>query len=822
MTKIDDLIKLVEIARKRDRGTTNALIISALKPEKMEKVAKILTLEAMPSLVAMQDNPFWEYPKEEDIKKGDIALGHVLEGNKPGFNFSLPLSLFTEHIGIFGATGSGKSFLCKFIAIQLIKKKINVWFFDFEDEYSDLYVEDPSSFYVLDPSNIKVNLFQNPPNTKPNEWFEKLMNVLRESLYLRDGSINMIGEILYQQYKIRGVLEGGENYPALMDIYKEISKLKFRVNSRNAGYWESLNNRCTDLVKLPMFDPKQGLDFPMLMKKSIVFKLGGLSDYHQNLFVNYILTYISCYRERTEEKELLVLLLDEGHRIINYEKAKRADLAEPISFEAARNFRKRGVSLILSDQIPSLIPASWMGNLGTRLVLRLSYGGDIRSISEAMALEQEQKMFISEIPKRVMILHYVGWSKPFLIGIPELTFERIDRRKIEEFIKEKNKELKYVPYEEEQLIIESKIEDKMDKKDKAEKREAHVQLIKEEMDYLESIIREPFLTFTERDKELGISGWKGNKLRNKLTNKGIIEKITINTGRKGGLINLSKITKKGREIADGLGMRANILRGKGGFTHQFWAYAIMKYYKETGEASSSIENDSLGKAPDVSLIFKDKKVAVEICINDNESFNLVKDLDVGFDEVWICFETEEMMNKIKRRIQKNLGKDVIEKVQFRLLSEFYKSKRHIKETIGAQSYRLRGGKEEKAVKEEKGEKERERDREKREREEYISKNINKNIKYENSILLTVEEVSSYLSISPSTVKKWVAKRKIPVVKLGSGKKALVRIRRKDLDKWLEGQLDHNLNDSFPKKQRIRRRKKVSEDFDEFIKKLKSE
>lgn len=822
-SNIDDLVKLAEIARKKDKGTTNALLISALKPQKREKVAKILTLSAIPSLVAMQDNPFWEFPLEEEIEKGDISIGHVLEGNKIGFNISLPLSIFTEHIGIFGQSGSGKSFLCKYLASQLIKKRIPTWFFDFENEYSDLFIESPNDFYILDSDDMKINLFQNPPNTKPIEWFEKLMNVLRESLYLRDGSINMIGEFLYQQYKMRGILEGQKNYPALKDIHREINKVKFRVNSRNAGYWETLNNRCTDLVKLPMFDCKQGLDFPMLMKKSVVFKLGGLSDYHQNLFVNYMLTYISCYRERTDDEDLLVLLLDEGHRIINLEKAKRADLGEPIAFEAARNFRKRGVSLVLSDQVPSLIPASWMGNLGTRLVMRLSHGGCIRSISDALALEREQRVFMTELPRRCMILHYIGWPKPVLIRIPELSFRKIDRNRIEEFMSERNKELKYVPYEEETIVIESKDDkkEKMDNATKIDKRDGRVQLLKEEMDYLESINREPFLAFTERDKKLEISGWKGNRLRKKITDKGIIEKVVINTGKKGGIINLIRITKKGREIADSLGMRANNKAGKGGFTHQFWQHTIAEYFDEHSEASSSIENDSLGKAVDVDLIFQDKKrVAVEICINDNESFNASKDLDVGYDEVWVCCENEEMIKKVERKIKKNLGNEG-EKVKFRLLSEFYNSKRNIKESIGAQPCGLRAEIEEKAKKEE-NERRSESGGKREEKERKIPKNINKNKKYEEDDLLTIKEAASILSMSISTIRKWVARRRIPVVKLGSGIRASVRIRKGDLDDWIGKKMEHQTEDLPITKSKNRSKKRTIRDFKDFIDELKSE
>jgi len=819
-TSIDDLVRLAEIAKKKDQGTRNAILISALKPQKAEKVAKILTLSAIPSIIAQQENPFWEFPLEEEIERGDIVLGHVLQGNKIGFSIGLPLSSFPEHIGIFGQCGTGKSYLCKYVAQQLIRRGIPVWFFDFEDEYSDLYVENPENFYILDSGNLKMNIFQNPPNTKPLEWFEKLMNVLRESLYLRDGSINMIGEILFQQFKMRGVLEGGNDYPALKDVYKELNRLRFRVNSRNAGYWETLINRCSDLVKLPMFDCREGFDYAWLMKKSVVFKIGGLSDYHQNLFVNLMLTFISSYREKVEDKDLLVLLLDEGHRIINFEKAKRADLAEPISFEAARNFRKRGVSLILSDQVPSLIPASWMGNMGSRLVLRLSHGGCIRAISDALALEREQRAFISEMPRRAAILHFIGWKKPFLIQIPELSFRRVSRDQVLEFAKEKNEELSFVPYEEETKAVESRVAEKISKEDGPEmetKRQSEVPLLKEEMDYMESIIREPFLAATERDRRIGITGWKGNKLREKLIKRGLFEKVIISTGRKGGVITLVNITEKGRAIAESLGMRANILAGKGGFTHQFWARTIKDYYEGNGEAVASIENDSLGKAVDVALIFPDKRVAVEIEIGDNESFNISKDLFSGYDEVWICCESDEQVKRKRQKVEEDLGPEVLEKVKFKVLSEFCERARNIKKNIGAQPAGLRANIEEKGIKEEK--KESERIEEKRKKKRDIPKNLNLNRTPIDSDLLTVEEVSNFLGVSLSTAKKWVAKKKIPVVKLGHGKKGLVRVRKKDLDDWVENQIERK-KDPLPAKQKALKNRK-NQSFEDFVKALKS-
>jgi len=88
-----------------------------------------------------------------------------------------------------------------------------------------------------------------------------------------------------------------------------------------------------------------------------------------------------------------------------------------------------------------------------------------------------------------------------------------------------------------------------------------------------------------------------------------------------------------------------------------------------------------------------------------------------------------------------------------------------------------------------------------------------------SDFLTIEGVALSLGLSLSTVKKWVAKRLLPVVKLGHGIKGLVRVRKKDLDDWVENQLERKENPLPAKKKALKHRK--SESFDDFVRALKS-
>jgi excisionase family DNA binding protein len=53
---------------------------------------------------------------------------------------------------------------------------------------------------------------------------------------------------------------------------------------------------------------------------------------------------------------------------------------------------------------------------------------------------------------------------------------------------------------------------------------------------------------------------------------------------------------------------------------------------------------------------------------------------------------------------------------------------------------------------------------------------------EDSKLLTVEQVAELLAVTPAWV--YMHQRELPVVRLGDGPKAAIRVSREDLGQWL--------------------------------------
>jgi len=612
-------------------------------------------------------NPFLPGPGDDEVCKGDIEIGRVVRGPALGGPFRLPFLLVGEHQLWTGHSGSGKSFGIMSEILHLIGT-VPVWIFDTEDEYKNLAQFFPAEdLLVVDYKDLRRNIFEPPPGFHPLEWQGRVKNIWRESFFLRDGSVNLLGDILHELYLSKGILDGSTNYVTLNEFYRKLSSLRFRVNSRNAGYWETLVNRTLNLLNFmgQTYNCVRGHDLEFLLSKSVIFRLRGLSDDLFAFFANDMLTYVLASREPLLNCELRnVFVFDEGHRLFSPLRADRYDLGEPIAFQAVRTIRKRGVGLIIGDQVPHLLPQAIRANLGTRVILRLVDGNSLRAIGDSLSLTPEQRGYILELPKRQAIVQYSGYPKPFLIELPELGLtEPIGERAVEE----RGRQISSVPG----FRGEEQDEPKDPKAPTGRPSRLTEPISLEAIEYLKEISKSVFLPITKRDKALGKSGWKGNALREELTNKGLVRLVKINTHAKGGVITVAEITEKGYELLDRLKVKYEKPRGKGGLEHRFWQAVITDWGRRHGY-NAAIEDFRNGKSVDVGLEIDGRSVACEIVITgeQKELFNLGKDSMAGWDEIWFCCSDERVAAKIRELILSFTPADKHAEVRFKLLAHF--------------------------------------------------------------------------------------------------------------------------------------------------------
>lgn len=194
-------------------------------------------------------------------------------------------------------------------------------------------------------------------------------------------------------------------------------------------------------------------------------------------------------------------------------------------------------------------------------------------------------------------------------------------------------------------------------------------LTHEEIEYLESILKELNLSITSRAEFLGLSSYINDKRKTQLLEKGLIEEFTINLGfETRGVVKFLLLTKNGFEA---LGKKTEKERPKNcSLEHWWWQNSIYKFYINKGY-KGQIEMALGDKHADVGLVKGKVKMAIEVELTPKNSvINVKKDLEVGFDKVLVACKNSKVKKSIEERLQPILSEEDWSKVKIILLSEF--------------------------------------------------------------------------------------------------------------------------------------------------------
>jgi hypothetical protein len=366
--------------------------------------------------------PFWP---AQNLTPGIVPIGRILLGPESGPTFALPQSVLTQHVGIFGYTGTGKSFLGMHLAHQLLRAGQRVWTMDLEDEYSRLISLVPEGdVLALGPEHLRFNFFEPPgPWISPSQWVNDLALLLRGQLFLRDGSLNVFTTGMGKLLQRKGATEGEGCWPSFVEVIEYFRGLGFGPKSRSAGFLESLLNRLGMLADTFGRTARVATSrfLSDLAGRSVIFRLHGLTGIPLQFLVSFLLLWLARYREGTESDEAQhVVILEEAHMLAS-ERA-RIDVGESVLCTTFRTARKRGIALVLCDQVPSELPAPVLANLGCRVIMRILSSRCLWSVQSSMGLSRYQADAIPELQNREAVVQYELYPQPFMIRVPELSF----------------------------------------------------------------------------------------------------------------------------------------------------------------------------------------------------------------------------------------------------------------------------------------------------------------------------------------------------------------------------------------------------------------
>jgi DNA helicase HerA-like ATPase len=381
--------------------------------------------------------------------EGNFVIGFTREQDHPVcVNLD---KLIQRSSGIFGATGSGKSFLTRMLLAGLIDhNRASVLVYDMHNEYGlDDTASDTgenvrglrSGFSAARVQVVGLGASATIRGSVPDfnlvlgygDILPQDIELLTQELNLKETTPTVL-DALKQSF-------GSEHW---FEAFKEMKRGSFIESDDgkkvpapdSVAYWanqcgvnqmaaEGLHDKLRRLftrpyiIENPPTDSIQAIIEALKKGKHIVLSFGDFESDLDYLLISNLLTrrireewekMTNEFRGKNgQEPRPLVIVVEEAHKLLNREMAAQTTFST-----IAREMRKYYVTLLVIDQRPSQIYDEVMSQLGTRVCGWLGDEDDIHAVLSGLAGREALRGMLSRLqPKEEVLL--LGWGVPMPI-----------------------------------------------------------------------------------------------------------------------------------------------------------------------------------------------------------------------------------------------------------------------------------------------------------------------------------------------------------------------------------------------------------------------
>jgi DNA helicase HerA-like ATPase len=321
--------------------------------------------------------------------------------------------------GIFGKSGTGKTFLTRLLLIGMLQKSAAVnLVFDMHSEYGWEGTAEGGRGKVkalkqLFPSHVAVFALDEESSRRrkvSTDFVVKIgydeidpedMSLLRQTLNLTDPAVEAIYQFRRRFGKtwLKTTLE--------LDKSEDNEELLKQLNIHESTF-QNLKRGLNTISRLPFIQPhatENTVDTILAyLDKGIhvVLEFGRFTDITAYVLVANLLTrrIYQRYRDKVEQAlgedaakpHPLVITIEEAHKFLNPEVASRT-----IFGTIARELRKYNVTLLVIDQRPSGIDDEVMSQLGTKICCLLDNERDVDSVLSGISGKNELKSVLAKL-----------------------------------------------------------------------------------------------------------------------------------------------------------------------------------------------------------------------------------------------------------------------------------------------------------------------------------------------------------------------------------------------------------------------------------------
>jgi conjugal transfer ATP-binding protein TraC len=304
--------------------------------------------------------------------------------------FSSELTNYNQIIS--GGSGSGKSFLCSLLLMQIMKELPKIFIIDIGGSYKKICETFNGEYIMLSPgSGISINPFDLAPGEKkPSDQKIKLLLGLVE-IMTKETEANSLGKLE------RSLLE-----ESIMKVYEdhELPRLTHLMNAL-ISHTSPEMQKLGKILKMWCGDTPYGkfLDTPTqinLENSLISFDLKGLGNYPDLQSVClFVLTDLIWRAVQKDQTSMKFLLLDECWKLIEN------DTGSIFIAEIFRTFRKYRASCIaisqnIDDFAASKISTAILSNAATKWILKQK-GAKQERLKEVLQLNDTEMALVESI-----------------------------------------------------------------------------------------------------------------------------------------------------------------------------------------------------------------------------------------------------------------------------------------------------------------------------------------------------------------------------------------------------------------------------------------
>lgn len=383
-------------------------------------------------------------------KKGNFVIGYTREQGHP---VCLDLDKFVQRsAGVFGATGTGKSFLTRLVLAGLMHySRTAVLVYDMHNEYGyDDTASDTGKRVIglktkfgnkvcmvglgkgarirhntpdfnlevaesdIQPEDIEMltrelNLKETTPTTLealvsrfgPGRWFNAFKNMLNGAVIENEEG----KKVPHPDSVAAWANSAGVNVMAAEGLHSKLGRVF------NLPY----------VVTRPAADTVTQIIQALEAGQHVILSFGEHEADLDYLLVSNLLTrrIRQAWEKRTNEfrskgetePRPLVIVVEEAHKLLNREMAMQTSFAT-----IAREMRKYYVTLLIVDQRPSQIHDEVMSQLGTRVSGWLGDEDDIHAVLSGLAGRDALRGMLARLqPKEEVLL--LGWGVPMPLPV---------------------------------------------------------------------------------------------------------------------------------------------------------------------------------------------------------------------------------------------------------------------------------------------------------------------------------------------------------------------------------------------------------------------